>query len=216
MQLSDEQLAIWRRDGSLVVPDVFPPEAYEPALEAIERNAYGGLTYTEYQAKWDENPAEIREAYEKTPSMQRMAGPMGKAVHFPTGLEPVDSLLNNDDYLDIGSQLLATPEIRLGYGQIFFREGLTDTRHSEHPWQGYHIDNGTNSQLPPHPDWERYHYVLSGIIVHDIDDDGAPMLICPGSHKQLASLFGHHQGRAGGLGIADLREFKQLTEPVPV
>ena len=73
MQLSDEQLAIWRRDGSLVVPDVFPPEAYEPALEAIERNAYGGLTYTEYQAKWDENPAEIREAYEKTPSMLQRA-----------------------------------------------------------------------------------------------------------------------------------------------
>ena len=33
MQLTDEQLATWRRDGSLVVPNVFPPESYVPALE---------------------------------------------------------------------------------------------------------------------------------------------------------------------------------------
>ncbi|MCZ6677228.1 MAG: phytanoyl-CoA dioxygenase family protein [Candidatus Poribacteria bacterium] len=216
MQLTDEQLETWRRDGSLVVPDVFPPEEHAPALEAVERNAYGGLTYAEYRAKWEDAPTEVRRAYEQTPPLQRLAGPLGKAVHFPTGLDAVDRLLENDDYLDIACQLLGTPEIRLGYGQIFFREGVTDTRYSEHPWEGYHLDNGTNAQLPPHPDWERYNYVLSGIILHDIEEDGAPMLVCPGSHKQLASLFGRHQGRAGGLGLADLREFEELAEPVPV
>ncbi len=216
MQLTDEQFAIWRRDGNLVVPNVFPPERVAPALEAIERNAYGGVTYAEYRAKWDDNPAEIKRAYEGTSPMQQLAGPFGKALHFPTGLDVVDGLLENDDYIDCMSQLLGTPEIRLSYGQIFVREGLTDTRYSEQPWQGYHIDNGTNSQLPPHPDWERYHYVLSGVILHDIDLDGAPMLVCPGSHRQIASLFGRHQGRAGGLGLADLREFPELATPVPV
>lgn len=216
MQLTAEQLATWKRDGSLVVPDVFPPESVTAALLAIEHNAYGGLTYAEYRAKWDQNPEAIRQIYEKVSPLQRLAGPFGKALHFPTGLEAVDRLLENDDYIDIACQLLGTSEIRLGYGQIFLREGLTDTRYSENPWEGYHIDNGTNSQLPPHPDWERYHYVLSGVILHDIDEDGAPMLVCPGSQRQLASLFGRHQGRAGGVGFADIRQFKELAKPQPV
>ena len=59
--------------------------------------------------------------------------PFGKAVHFPTGLAAVDKLIENEAYLAIAKQLLDTEEIRLGYGQIFFREGLTDSRHSEHP-----------------------------------------------------------------------------------
>lgn len=216
MQLTDEQLATWKRDGSIVVPNVFPRESFAPALEAVERNAYGGLTYAEYRAKWQENPTEIQQLYEQTSPMQRLAGPMGGAVHFPTGLPAVDKLLENDDYIDCACQLLGTDEIRLGYGQIFFREGLTDTRYSENPWEGYHIDNGTNSQLPPHPDWERYNYLLSGIILHDIDEDGAPMLVCRGSHKQLASIYNRHGGRAGGMGLSDLRECEELAEPTPV
>ena len=98
--------------------------------------------------------------------------PFGKATHFPTGLAAVDKLIENEAYLRIAQQLLGTEDIRLGYGQIFFREGLTDSRHSEHPWQGYHIDNATNSPLPPHPDWQRYGYILTAIFVHDIELDG--------------------------------------------
>ena len=52
MQLTTEQLAAWKRDGIIVVPNVFSPEIIAPALEEIERNAYDGLTYAEYQAKW--------------------------------------------------------------------------------------------------------------------------------------------------------------------
>ena len=152
MQLTTEQLATWKRDGIIVVPNVFSPEMIVPALEEIERNAYDGLTYAEYQAKWGPQPDALKSAYEKNSDMQRLAGPFGKAVHFPTGLEAVDKLIENEAYLAIAQQLLDTEEIRLGYGQIFFREGLTDSRHSEHPWQGYHIDNATNSPLPPHPD----------------------------------------------------------------
>lgn len=216
MKLTSEQLAEWKRDGTLVVPNVFPSEQVAPALEEIERNAYDGLTYAEYRAKWDEQPAELQRAYERTDPMQRLAGPFGKALHFPTGLAAVDALLENEAYLAVARQLLDTDEIRLGYGQIFVREGLTDTRYSEHPWQGYHIDNATNSPLPPHPDWQRYGYILSGIILHDIELDGAPMLICPGSQNQLDSVWAKHPGRAGGMSLRDLREFPELATPVPV
>ena len=211
MKLTDEQLATWERDGNIVVPDIFPPEAFVPALEAVERNGYDGMTYAEYQAKWDANPDELKEAYEKTSPMALLAGPFGGALHFPTGLDAVDKLLENEDYIEVACQLLATDEIRLGYGQIFVRDGLTDTRYSEQPWEGYHIDNATNSPLPPHPDWQRYGYLLSCAVLHDIDPDGAPMLLCRGSHRQLDALFGRHAGRAGGMGFPDLREFKELA-----
>ncbi len=217
MHLTTEQLTAWKQDGTLVVPNVFSAEATAPALEAIERNAYDGLTYAEYRAKWDPQPDALKSAYEKNSDMQRLAGPFGKALHFPTGLEAVDKLLENAAYLGIAQQLLGAEEIRLSYGQIFLREGLTDSRHSEHPWQGYHIDNGTNSALPPHPDWQRYGYILSGIILHDIELDGAPMLVCPGSQNQLDTIWAKYPGRSGGVGIPDLREFKgELAEPIPV
>ena len=82
MQLTDEQLATWKRDGSIVVPNIFPPESFAPALAAVERNAYGGLTYAEYRAKWEENPTEIQELYEQTSPMQRLAGPIGGRCPF--------------------------------------------------------------------------------------------------------------------------------------
>ena len=128
----------------------------------------------------DPQPDVLKSAYEKNSDLQLLAGPFGKAVHFPTGLEAMDKLIENEAYLSIAQQLLGTEEIRLGYGQIFLREGLTDSRHSEHPWQGYHIDNATNSALPPHPDWQRYGYILSAIFLHDIELDGAPMLVWSG------------------------------------
>ena len=51
MQLTTEQLTAWKRDGTLVVPNVFSEEATAPALEAIERNAYDGLTYAAISSK---------------------------------------------------------------------------------------------------------------------------------------------------------------------
>ena len=71
--------------------------------------------------------------------------------------------------------------------------------------------------LPPHPDWQRYGYVLTAIFLHDIELDGAPMLVCPGSQNQLDKVWARYPGRAGGMGIPDLREFKgELADPVPL
>ncbi len=58
----------------------------------------------------------------------------------------------------------------------------------------------------------RYNYLLSGIIVHDIDEDGGAILVCRGSHKQLESIYDCHGGCAGGIGLADLRECEELAE----
>ena len=60
MQLTTEQLATWKRDGIIVVPNVFSPEAFVPALEEIERNAYDGLTHAEYRAKWGHTTGSLK------------------------------------------------------------------------------------------------------------------------------------------------------------
>lgn len=216
MRLTTDQLASWKRDGIIIVPNVFSQEEVGYALEAVERNAYDGLTYAEYRAKWDDKLDQLEKTYEKNDPMNRLAGPLAKVSHFPTGLEPVDKLIENENYLGIAKQILDTEDIRLSYGQIFLREGLTDKRYSEHPWQGYHIDNGTNSSLPPHPDWQRYGYILCSIMLHDVDLDCAPMLLCPGSQDQLEIVWKKHPGHAGGLGIPDIREFKEFAKPVPL
>ena len=51
MQLPTEQLAAWKRDGIIAIPNVFSPDTIAPALEEMEHNAYDGLTYAEYRAK---------------------------------------------------------------------------------------------------------------------------------------------------------------------
>ena len=217
MKLTAEQLATWKRDGIIVVPNVFSPEAFVPALEEIERNAYDGLTHAEYRANWGPQPEALKSAYEKNSDMQRLAGPFGKATHFPTGLDAVDKLIENEAYLGIAQQLLGTEEIRLGYGQIFFREGLTDSRHSEHPWQGYHIDNATNSPLPPHLDWQRYGYILTAIFPHDIELDGAPMLVCPGSQNQLDKIWAKYRAEGAEwvfLIYGNLKENSRIRFPL--
>lgn len=38
------------------------------------------------------------------------------------------------------------------------------------------------------------------------------MLVCRGSHKQLGSIYDCHGGRAGRMGLADLRECEELAE----
>jgi len=74
MQLTTEQLAVWERDGIIVVPNVFSPDTIAPALEEMEHNAYDGVTYAEYRAKWDPQPDALKSAYEKNSDLQLLAG----------------------------------------------------------------------------------------------------------------------------------------------
>ena len=88
------------------------------------------------------------------------------------------------------------------------------------PWPGYHVDHATNSHLPPSTDWNRFGYVNTAVYLHDVELDGAPMLVCPRSHALAPSLYSRlfadgimAPGSRGG--IPDLREAEELMAPVP-
>ena len=72
---------------------------------------------------------------------------------------------------------------------LFMRSGPTDKRHPDNSWEGYHIDHYTNCLLPPYDQTGRFDYVNSGVYLHDVEDDGAPMLVIPGSHKVAGPAF---------------------------
>jgi hypothetical protein len=69
------------------------------------------------------------------------------------------------------------------------RAGPTDQRHSEHPWQGFHIDHDTGSFLPPWNRPSRFDYLGCGILLHDVGVDCAPTVMIPGSHTALPPLL---------------------------
>ena len=87
----------------------------------------------------------------------------------------------------------------------------------DNPWEGYHIDHYTNCLLPPYDQTGRFDYVNSGVYLHDVEDDGAPMLVIPGSHKVAGPAFVRaldHDNAAGGS-FKDLRQATELAAPVP-
>ena len=129
----------------------------------------------------------------------------------------LDRLIENDDYLDMFEQCLGD---RASYcnAHLFMRTGPTDKRFPDQSWNGYHIDHNTNCILPPSTDTDHFSYVNSAIYLHDVVDDGAPMLVIPGSHRHTSDIFVNAyatDNMAGPSQIRDLRKVEGLAAPVP-
>ena len=136
---------------------------------------------------------------------------------FPVGAPALDRLIENETYLDIFEQCLGAKASYCN-AHLFMRSGPTDKRHPDNPWEGYHIDHYTNCLLPPHDQTGRFDYVNSGVYLHDVEDDGAPMLVIPGSHKVAGPAFVRALAadNAGGGSFNDLRQVTELAAPVPL
>ncbi len=208
MALTREQLEAFHRDGYIVVEDVFGPKEMEAARIEMERICYGS-TFEEYLAATDAGDGAPVPVMTGNTDFGRM--------QFPTGVESLDRLVENDDYLDIYEQVLGTADLSYCNSHLFMRAGATDTRAPAHPWAGYHIDHDTNCFLPPSRDPDLYSYVNAHTYLHDVEEDGAPMHVVPGSHRQILELIprliqeGNWNGRGG---IKDLRPIPEFGEPV--
>jgi hypothetical protein len=163
------------QDGFLTVPGVFAPESMDRALEACDRVVYG-MDY----ATWSRRVA----AGEPLPLLGE-----GVSALFPTGKTELDSLVENQTYLDIACDLLGTDDLHYINGHLFVRAGPIDHRHSEQPWQGFHIHRHSGTFLPPHPQQGVLDYVGSGIFLHDVDQDCAPTVMIPGSHRLIPDIL---------------------------
>ena len=179
------------------------------ALNDMEKIFYG-KSYAEYLAESDSTG----EADPVEPTVTNVVAHYGDTEYgraqFPTGFDSLDRLIENEEYLDTFAQCLGTDDVSYCNAHLFMRSGPTDQRHPEHPWQGYHADHGTNTFLPPGHAIGSFDYVNSGVYLHDVDDDGAPMHVIPGSHRQAADVL----LRLGGS-IGDIREVPEFIEPVP-
>ncbi len=210
MSLSQTQLDQFHRDGYIIVPDVFSDAEMDAALEAMDETFYG-KRFEDWLEDFDAGRIEgVSDGFTTTHNHQE-----GRS-QFPTGANPLDRLIENETYLDIFEQCLGDKPAYCN-AHLFLRSGPTDKRHAEHPWEGYHIDHYTNCLLPPFDQVGRYDYVNSGAFLHDVLDDGAPMMVIPGSHHiaQQAYLDAFANGNAGGGSINDLRKVAGLAEPVP-
>ena len=209
MKLTQDQLDAFHRDGYLIVADLFDSDSMVAALRDMEHIFYGE-SFAEYLADLDNTG----KADSVGPTVTNVVAHYGDTEHgraqFPTGYDDLDRLIENEDYLDVFAQCLDTDDVSYCNAHLFMRSGPTDKRHPEHPWQGYHADHGTNTFLPLSNAIGSFDYVNSVVYLHDVDDDGAPLHIIPGSHRQAADLYLRAEGR-----LDDIRKVPEFAEPVP-
>lgn len=205
MSLTPGQQEQYRRDGFVVVPDVFAPAAMQAALAAAERVTYG----SPYE--------QFRETFERTgKAPEKPTLPEGVRGGFPSGLYELDGLISHPRFLDIVEQCLGDRPHYLNGGP-FVRNGLQDTHGGEPDGQGWHVDNWGFTFLPISSDADRYAYVNAWVFLHDIDDAGAPVHVIPGSHRQAACLVpalmkqGLWEGRNN---FKDIRGIGEFAAPV--
>jgi hypothetical protein len=210
MSLTSYQLEQFQRDGYIVVPDVFSADEMDAALAVMDQIFYG-KSFAAWLEDFDAGQtAGISDGFTTTHDHEQ-----GRS-QFSTGADALDRLIENETYLDIFEQCLGA-EASYCNAHLFLRSGPTDKRYSEHPWQGYHIDHHTNCLLPPFGQTGLYDYVNSGVYLHDVLDDGAPMMMIPGSHKLAQEVFlnAFATGNAEGGSLKDLRLAANLAEPMP-
>lgn len=209
MPLSQSQIDAFRRDGFIIVDGLFDPEEMAAALNAMEKLWYG-KSYAEYLAEFDRTGKAGTVEPRAIVSIDNNGYTEYGSAQFPTGLDASDRLIENEEYLNIFAQCLGTDDVSYCNAGLFMRSGPTDRRHSEYPWQGYHIDHFTNSFLPPSESVGSFDYINSWVFLHDVDNDGAPLHVIPGSHRHAADVFlrlGSH--------IDDIRKAPELPEPQP-
>jgi len=204
MKLTEEQLNRYRRDGYIIVPDIFPADQMDAALGACDKITYGS-SFDSWKA------AGAKESVGDGISSKAQHG----RAQFPSGERALDRLIENDDYLDIFEQLLGTSQLHYCNAHLFVRAGPNDKRHEPEAWQGYHIDHDTNTFLPPWVGPGHFDYVNSGVFLHDVEEDGAPMQIIPGSHIPTARYLSQwaRDGIANARGgINDIRKIPGISE----
>ena len=210
MSLTQAQLSKFHPDGFLLIPDVIDPQRVQSALEALEQTAYG-MPFKAYLKEYEHHgEAAVTDGFH--------GESRGGRTQFPTGVDALDRLIEDDDYLDMFAQCLGSQDMSYNNAHLFIRFGPTDKRHPEHPWQGYHIDHNTNCFLPPSADTYQFGYVNSAVYLHDVESDGAPMHVIPGSHRKLVELLPElirTDNWSGNSTVADLRKIEGFEEPIP-
>ncbi|MEE2709888.1 MAG: phytanoyl-CoA dioxygenase family protein [Gemmatimonadota bacterium] len=210
MPLTQDQRDSFDRDGFILVPDAIGTNSTLAALEAIEQIAYG-MPFKDYLNEYEQHgKGAVTDGFQ--------GESRGGRTQFPTGIDVLDRMIEEDDYLDMFAQCLGSQDMSYNNAHLFIRFGPTDKRHAENSWEGYHIDHNTNSFLPPSADIYQFGYVNSAVYLHDVEPDGAPMHVIPGSHRKLPELLPEliRTGNwSGNSAVGDLRKVEGFEKPIP-
>ncbi len=137
MRLDAEQLAFFRREGYLVVPDALDPAGLQPAIDeitesihalAVEAAARGNLSRTYANEPFETRLWKIHQEYEDLYWSVIFGRLQGRGIF---------ALVTNDELLDLAESIVG-PEI-IGSAVYRLRPKLPGHWHGEVPW---HQDSG--------------------------------------------------------------------------
>jgi hypothetical protein len=179
--LTAAQIESFHRDGYLVIDGFFSERQMDEALSAIERISYGCSF-----AEWKER---VRRGENRQISDGISAHDNPGRAQFPTGVPALDRLVEDERFLDVVADIAGTEELSYLNGHLFMRSGPTDQRFPANPWEGYHYDHDTGSFLPPWIQPGVFDYLGCGVLLDDCDEDCAPTVLVPGSHRMVPELY---------------------------
>ena len=193
----------FQRDGFVLVPDVFREKEMDAALQATEEIFYG-MPYNSWLTQnHKSNGITVGDGF-----TTKQNDVLGRS-QFPVGDLILDKIIENDHYLDLYELFLGDLPSYCN-AHLFMRTGPVDKRYPENIWSGYHIDHNTNCVLPPSENPYLFAYINSAVFLHDITEDGAPMLLVPGSHKQVAEIFLNQWAADNMASVSHIRDIRKI------
>lgn len=199
--LDDTQYQQFLRDGFVLVPNVFSQEQCAAALEQVELSTYG-MRFNELLAHFDRT-GEV---------------PAKPTLNPPPARDAVEALIAHEPLLDLIEQCLGDKPSYINEGD-FVRHPLADSRGQDGEHGGWHVDHWGFCYLPYSEHFQQYGYVNMWVFLHDIETDGAPVNVMPGSHKLLPKLVPRMMDAGvwnGSDWIRDIRNLPQDKLPKPV
>ena len=177
--ISEADVAAYRRDGVIVVPEVLDRETLARVRQVIAELVAGAAEVSEHTDVYDLEPSHTRE----TPRVRR--------IKTPHKVHPIfDEIVRSQKVIDILTKLIG-PGLRLHGSKLNMK--------SAH----------YGSPVEWHQDWAFYPHtnddVLAiGVLLDDCDLENGPMLVTPGTHTR--EVWNHHgeDGYFAGLIDPDL------------
>ena len=177
--ISEADVAAYRRDGVIVVPEVLDRETLARVRQVITELVAGAAEVSEHTDVYDLEPSHTRE----TPRVRR--------IKTPHKVHPIfNEIVRSQKVIDILTKLIG-PGLRLHGSKLNMK--------SAH----------YGSPVEWHQDWAFYPHtnddVLAiGVLLDDCDLENGPMLVTPGTHTR--EVWNHHgeDGYFAGLIDPDL------------
>ena len=187
--ISTEDVATFKRDGLLVVPEVLAPDTLAAMRSVVAELVAASAGTTVHTDVYDLEPGHTPEA----PRLRRIRTP--HKVH-----QLFDKIVRSAPVLDILKRLIG-PGLRLHGSKLNMKSA--------------HF----GSPVEWHQDWAFYPHtnddgLAIGVLLDDTDLSNGPMLVTPGTHQ--GELWSHHgeDGRFAGLIDPDLIQ-DEIKRAVP-